>query len=255
MTRENPYIKGMLMTNQAVDSADHPVLTTPDKVKAPSLPSLPATRKPDLMVPIRSLGVNHRARISEHLKALDDHDRYFRFGFPANDEQIQHYVDHLHFERDEIFGIYNRHLKLIAMAHLAYSNSDHKNSSAEFGVSVLAHVRGRGYGARLFDRAMMHARNEGVRSMYVHVLSENAAMLKIARNAGAKVERDGPESEGHLTLPPATLDTRVTELVEENLAQTNYQIKVQAKLIRNAINAICNAWHPGLPDRRSHERE
>lgn len=217
--------------------------------------SLPVVRKPDLMVPIRSLGVNHRGRIAQHLKALNPHDRYFRFGFPANDDQIQHYVDHLDFERDEIFGIYNRHLTLIAMAHLAYSNLDHQGASAEFGVSVLEHVRGRGYGARLFDRAVMHARNEGVRSLYVHVLSENAAMLKIARNAGAKVERDGSESEGRLILPPATLDTRVSELVEEHLAQANYQIKAQAKFIRKTFDAIRNAWHPGMPDRRARPRE
>ena len=38
---------------------------------------------------------------------------------------------------------------------------------AEFGVSVLKAARGRGYGARLFDRAVMHARNEG-RDTYVH---------------------------------------------------------------------------------------
>ncbi len=217
--------------------------------------SLPAVRKPDLMVPIRSLGMNHRGRIAQHLKALNPHDRYFRFGFAASDDQIQQYVDRLDFDRDEIFGIYNRHLKLIAMAHLAYSNSVHRDASAEFGVSVLEHVRGRGYGARLFDRALMHARNEGVRSMYVHVLSENAAMLKIARNAGAKVERDGPESEGRLTLPPATLDTRVTELFEEQLAQTNYRFKAQAKFIRNTINAIRSVWQPGMPDRRTNNRE
>lgn len=225
-----------------------------DPMRGVAPQSLPATRKPDLMVPIRSLGVNHRDRISAHLKSLNAHDRYFRFGFPATDEQIQHYVDNLNFDRDEIFGIYNRYLKLIAMAHLAYSNDVHKNASAEFGVSVSEHVRGRGYGARLFERAVMHARNEGVRALYVHVLSENAAMLKIARNAGAKVERDGSETEGYLTLPPATLDTRIAELVEEQLAQTNYHIKAQAKRIRKTIKAIYEAWHPGMPDRRKQDR-
>lgn len=245
----------MFMTNSGVSGADKKRPDAAD-ARSESMPeSLPAVRKPDLMVPIRSLGVNHRGRIAQHLKALNPHDRYFRFGFPANDEQIQHYVDHLDFERDEIFGIYNRHLTLIAMAHLAYSHPDHQNASAEFGVSVLEHVRGRGYGARLFDRAMMHARNEGVRSIYVHVLSENAAMLKIARNAGAKVERDGSESEGRLILPPATLDTRITELVEEHLAQANYQIKAQAKFIRNTIDAIRSVWQPGMPERRAHPRE
>jgi hypothetical protein len=71
-------------------------------------------------VPIRSLGVGHRERIANHLLALDEHDRYLRFGYAANDEQIRRYADSLDFERDEIFGIYNRRLELIAMAHLAF---------------------------------------------------------------------------------------------------------------------------------------
>ena len=71
-------------------------------------------------MPIRSLGPGHRERIATHLLALDAHDRYLRFGYAANDEQIQRYVDGLDFERDEIFGIYNRKLELIAMAHLAF---------------------------------------------------------------------------------------------------------------------------------------
>ncbi len=182
-----------------------------------------------LMVPIRSLGANHRERIARHLKALDPHDRYLRFGFTANDEQIQRYADSLDFDRDEIFGIYNRRLQLIAMAHLAFSADSKLSECAEFGVSVSKSARGRGYGARLFDRAAMHARNEGVSRMFIHALSENTAMLKIARNAGATVERDGSESEAHLQLLPATLDSRLTELLAEQVAQTDYRIKVQVK--------------------------
>jgi len=201
-------------------------------------------RQSGFVVPIRSLGENHRARISAHLKSLNDHDRYFRFGFAANDEQIQRYADSLNFDRDEIFGIYNRHLLLIAMAHLAYSAGTGANASSEFGVSVMSQARGRGYGARLFERAVMHARNEGVHKMYVHVLSENTAMLKIARQGGEIMVRDGTESEGNLVLPPATVNSQLTEIVEEHLAQANYQIKVQAKQIRDTFNRIQNVWQP-----------
>ncbi len=186
-------------------------------------------RSTPLLVPIRSLGANHKSRIAKHLLALDPHDRYLRFGYAAQDEQIQHYVDNLDFERDEIFGIYNRKLKLIAMAHLAFAADKGHGTCAEFGVSVLKASRGRGYGARLFERAAMHASNEGVSMLFIHALSENAAMLKIARNAGARVERDGSESEAFLHLPPATIDSQVTEMIEEQVAQTDYRIKVQAK--------------------------
>lgn len=197
-----------------------------------------AAGRSSVLVPIRSLGANHRERIARHLLALDAHDRYLRFGFSANDEQIQRYADSLNFDRDEIFGIYNRRLDLIAMAHLAFSADSRLDACAEFGVSVLAGARGRGYGARLFDRAAMHARNEGVSRMFIHALSENTAMLKIARKAGAIVERDGSESEAHLRLPPATLDTRLTELVEEQLAQTDYRIKVQVKQFWDALAGV-----------------
>ncbi len=181
------------------------------------------------IVPIRSLGPRHRDRIAAHLLALDANDRYLRFGYAATDEQVRRYVDQLDFEQDDIFGIYNRKLELIAMAHLAFSRDPEASRCAEFGVSVLAKARGRGYGRRLFERAVVHARNEGVDLLFIHALSENKAMLKIAKNAGARLERFGSETEAHLRLPPATLDTRMSELVDEQLAQTDYRLKQQAR--------------------------
>ncbi len=191
-----------------------------------------------LMVPIRSLGSNHRERIAVHLMRLDPQDRYLRFGYAASDEHIQRYVDSLDFARDEIFGIYNRKLELIAMAHLAYPAEKSYPSCAEFGVSVLKAARGRGFGARLFDRAAMHARNDGITQMFIHALSENTAMLKIARSAGAIVERDGSESEAYLRLPAATLDSRITEIVQEQLGQADYRMKSQAKQFWSFLEAL-----------------
>jgi GNAT superfamily N-acetyltransferase len=181
-------------------------------------------------VPIRALGEQHRGRIASHLLALDGEDRYLRFGYSATDEQIQRYVDGLDFDRDDIFGIFNRKLELIAIAHLAFLPHDPEGpAGAEFGVSVLKKARGRGYGSRLFERAVVHARNEGVELMFIHALSENTAMIKIARNGGATLERAGSETEAYLRLPPATLDSRVTEMLEEQVAQADYRLKRQAK--------------------------
>jgi RimJ/RimL family protein N-acetyltransferase len=188
------------------------------------------TERPTRIVPIRSLGAGHRRRIATHLLGLGPHDRYLRFGYAANDEQIRRYVEHLDFDRDDIFGIFNRKLDLIAMAHLAFIPSEPGSPpGAEFGVSVSAKARGRGYGSRLFDRAVTHARNEGVELMFIHALSENTAMIRIARNAGATLEREGTETEAYLRLPPATLDSRVSEILDEQVAQADYRLKVQAK--------------------------
>jgi GNAT superfamily N-acetyltransferase len=181
-------------------------------------------------IPIRSLAERQRDRVLFHLLQLPAQDRYLRFGYAASDSQIGRYVDLLDFRRDEIFGIFNRRLELIAMAHLAYlPDSGVDVHRAEFGVSVLAQARGRGYGAQLFDHAVLHARNRGVDTMIIHALSENTAMLKIARKAGAAVVREGSEAEARLKLPPDTLVSKVEALVGDQAAEFDYQLKSQAQ--------------------------
>ena len=197
---------------------DHP-RSIPALSDAPS----PAQRQRQ-WVPIRSLAERHRPRILAHLLALPEADRYLRFGYAASDAQIARYVDLLDFERDEVFGVFNRRLELIAQAHLA-SLPDARE--AEFGVSVLPKARGRGYGARLFDHAVLHARNRGVDTLLVHVLSENTAMLRIARTAGASVERDGSESLARLRLPPNNLRSHLDAFIESSAAEVDYRLKAQ----------------------------
>lgn len=192
-------------------------------------------------VPIRSLGVRHRERIAAHLQALSTADRYLRFGHAASDAQIAKYADSIDFTRDEVFGIFNRRLELIAMAHLAYEPHQQLSDRAamvEFGVSVLEAARGRGYGARLFEHAVMHARNRGTDTLFIHALSENTAMLKIARRAGAMVERDGSESQAWLKLPPDTLASQFEQLIDTQAAEFNYRFKQHAIRLEHLLDAV-----------------
>lgn len=193
-------------------------------------------------IPIRSLTPRHRSRITTHLCSLSERDRYLRFGYPATDAQVQRYVQSLDFERDEVFGVFNRKLKLIALAHLAYPDPARQQAgmpqAAEFGGSVADHLRGRGYGARLFEHAMLHARNRGFDTLFIHALSENTAMLRIARKAGATVERFGSESDAFLKLPPETLASQVEQLVGEGAAALDYRLKQQARLVDSLLDAI-----------------
>lgn len=207
-------------------------------------------------VPIRALSQRHSAKILRHLVSLSAQDRYLRFGYAATDEQIGQYVQGLHFGRDEIYGVFNRRLELVAMAHLAYSVDPQWATCAEFGVSVSAHQRGKGLGAHLFDHAVVHARNEGVQMLFIHALSENAPMLKIARHAGARVERDGSESEAYLTLPRATLDSQFSGMVQDGMAEIDYQLKHQAQHFRLALatlqeirKGVRESRHPAPPGR------
>ena len=192
-------------------------------------------------VPIRSLGPRHRERIAAHLHSLEVTDRYLRFGYVATDAQISKYVDMLDFEHDEVFGIFSRRLELIAMAHLAHpiiAPEGKVPAASEFGVSVRPAARGRGFGRRLFEHAMLHARNRGVGTLLIHALSENTAMLKIARRAGAIVVREGSESDARLKLPPDTFGSHIDELVEQRAAEIDFRLKVRARQVGGLLSAI-----------------
>lgn len=206
---------------------------------------------PAALIPIRSLAERHRDQIIAHLLQLDESDRYLRFGFAATDDHVIRYVQGLNFANDEILGITNRKLSLIAMAHLAFVSRDRDAGYAEFGVSVTKAARGRGFGARLFERAVMDARNEGVSLMFIHALSENTAMLSIARNAGAKLERHGSETEAYLRLPPASLNSRLSEIVEDHYAQIDYRLKTQSRQFSDAIGMFKSLHCGWSPNRKS----
>ena len=203
-------------------------------------------------IPVRILSAKHRPKIAAHLKSLGTQDRYLRFGYAATDEQIDNYVAQLDFVRDDIYGVFNRRLDIVSMAHLAYSVDPAWLTCAEFGVSVDLKMRGRGLGARMFDRAMTHARNEGVSLLFIHALSENTPMLKIARKAGARVERDGSESEAYLMLPQATLDSQVSGLLQDRMAEIDYQLKLQASQFRQWLGAVQEV-REGVREARHHQ--
>ena len=223
---------------------------------SPATPA-PAAARPFRWIPIRSLSDRHRPRILAHLLELDAHDRYLRFGYAAADDQVRLYVDRLDVDRDELFGVFNRRLELIAMAHLAFEPllpGGAPSHQAEFGVSVLKKARGRGYGARLFDHAVLHARNRHVDTLIIHALGENLAMLRIAWNAGAVIEREGGDAEARLRLPPENFGTIVDELLQSQAAEWDYQLKQGARSF-DALLSIFSDVRSRLEDVRARRIE
>jgi GNAT superfamily N-acetyltransferase len=202
-------------------------------------------------VPIRPLSPRHKPRVLAHFLGLSAHDRYLRFGYPATDEQMARYVQQLDFARDEMFGIFNGRLELVAVAHLACSMDAQHSACAEFGVSVTERYRGRALASRLFGRALMQARNRGVVLFFIHALSENEVMLKIARRAGARIERDGSESDAFLSLPEARLGTRLGALLEDQMAELDYSLKQQAREFRQWLD-LAQQVRKGVREARHH---
>ncbi len=194
--------------------------------------SSPHHRPLEGWVPIRDLHARHRHRILDHLLELSERDRYLRFGYKATTEQIQQYVASIDFKRDEVFGVFNSKLHLVAVAHLAgmpgqgpHGDGSSRGRAMEFGVSVLEAGRGKGLGLRLFLHAVTHARNQHASHMMIHALSENGPMLRIASRAGATIERDGPEAEAWLKLPPDTVGTHLDSSLQSLGAELLYRVR------------------------------
>lgn len=200
-------------------------------------------------VPIRDLHARHRGRILDHLLQLSERDRYLRFGAPVNATQLSQYVASIDFKRDEVFGIFNRKLMLVAMAHLAampgkgaqegpHGSDSSRGRAMEFGVSVLPEGRGKGLGLRLFLHAITHARNQHASHLMIHALTENAPMLHIAAKAGAAIEHHGADAEAWLKLPPDTVGTHLDSSLQSLAAEVIYRVKYQVMHISDWVRTL-----------------
>jgi hypothetical protein len=105
-------------------------------------------------VMVKELRERDRRRMLKHFLALDSNDRLLRFGTVLPDELVESYVAKIDFERDMVYGVYNRVFKLVAVGHLAFAPKEKspgkvvttKDQVAEFGVSVSRSARGLGIG-------------------------------------------------------------------------------------------------------------
>jgi len=164
----------------------------------------------------------HRAALLRHFFALDAHDRWLRFGAAISATALRAYVAGIDFERDAVFGIFDADLELNAVAHVARA-SDH----AELGISVLAAHRNQGAGGALLMRAVLRARNWGVRMLYMHCLRENDTMMYIARKQGMRIVTEQGEANAWLGLPPADAGSHFGEVFAQRVALFDYALKAQ----------------------------
>jgi hypothetical protein len=63
-------------------------------------------------------------------------------------------------------------------------------------------------------------------------------MLKIARGAGAQLERDGPDSTAILRLPPEDFGSHLTQLVEMQAGELDYNFKVHAARVDHLLQTM-----------------
>jgi RimJ/RimL family protein N-acetyltransferase len=193
-------------------------------------------------IAVQKLVQRHRGDIARHLVRLPAEDRRLRFGQPMRDEGIERYVEGIDFARDRVFAIYADDLALAGIAHLAL---DGHEQHAELGLSVDTASRGRGYGAALLARGVLHAANRGYRALYMHCLAENAVMMRLAAKAGLKTVVGAGEADARLSLNRGEHGGAIREAMEEQFALVDYLLKQQGSILSRPARLLADEMAPG----------
>lgn len=179
------------------------------------------------------LGRTHFHEVCTHLLRLSPDDRYLRFGYRIDDAALVRYAHGIDAERDALFGVADPELELVAFAHLAI-DADH----GELGLSVLPGQRRRGLGRVLLDRAATHARNQGLNTLFMQCLADNAPMQRLARRAGMSVVTSAGESEARLDLSEGQPGASVDDWMQDQFALADYALRAHWLAARRALDAI-----------------
>ncbi len=186
-----------------------------------------------MSIPVKQLSAVNRAALLDHFLALAPEDHRLRFGRSMTTDAIREYVTAIDFDRDTAFGVFDDDLRLAGVAHVGRTED-----GAELGVSVLPDSRGKGVGSALFERAHGYARNQGLRQLFMHCLTENNAMMHIARKAGMNIVTAAGESDAHLELPPADAGTIARELLQERVALYDIALKTQLRAAKRLAASL-----------------
>ena len=187
-------------------------------------------------LPIQRHGERARASYASHLSALPRDDVRLRFGAPLGREGIDAYVARIDFDTDAVFAAHDDRLAPTGVAHVGIVDD-----TAELGVSVLPGHRGRGLGSALVARACEYARNRRIGRLWMHCLSENAVMMRIARRAGMAIVVDTGEADAWLALPPPDAASVVNEFAADQVALFDYALKAQVASIARVADAVRRA--------------
>ena len=182
---------------------------------------------------IRELSRLEQPALERHFLALGSEDRRLRFGIGINDFAVRIYVKGIDFEHDAVFGVLDDELHLIGAAHLGRGEGH-----AELGVSVLPGHRGHGIGGALLARAHMHARNWGVRALFMHCLTENAAMMHLARKQDMDIVAEAGEADAWLSLPPADASSYMGAVFQQRVALFDSALKTHLANARRIADAL-----------------
>lgn len=182
------------------------------------------------MIPRKLTELDTR-KIVNHLTSLHGEDRRLRFGGLVTDNIIEQYVEKSFDGKSKWFGVDHIDGGIVAACHAAIMD----NGEAELGCSVHPDYRNQGLAQEMFDRAVTWLRTQGVKEVFMHCLTENAAMRHIAlKNDMAVVSCQG-ESDAKIEVAAATPVTIIQDVYLDRVA-------LYDMLVKNNFSAFDFYW-------------
>jgi RimJ/RimL family protein N-acetyltransferase len=165
-------------------------------------------------------------------------DRRLRFGGAISDEFVLEYINHNPPRTlSDMWFVVEDNDKIVATCHVAY---DDKENVAELGLTVSPNYRNQKLGQQLFDRGVTWARMMGAESVFMHCLTENHVMQRIARNSGMTVVTLWPsdESEASIKIDKNRITAGFEDIVMENMALYDQSVRQQQWFFKKFMKRI-----------------
>ena len=179
---------------------------------------------------IRKLWIGETQKYLDHLLRLDPVSRRNRFGGAVADEMIETYAVGAMRSGTFIYGfMVDRvvrgvgELKILGGALAA---------EAEVAFSIEQPWQSHGVGSALLERALLTARNRGVKRVHMACLADNARMQQLARKFEAELSVDLGSVVGEVAAAHPTPLSIFREMVADGHGFATAVLDAQARLLR-----------------------
>ena len=161
------------------------------------------------MISYHKLLPHEAAELKAHLCRLDPQERGLRFFASVNDGFINRHVDGIDWDHATVVGAF-RAGHLVGAAELLATAE-----GAELAVSVDHDIQHEGVGTELVGRALLAARNRGIRHVTVEYLSRNNPIRRIAARFKPQLHAGGGGIVADITVPTPNNASLLREIAGE----------------------------------------
>ena len=178
---------------------------------------------------VRKLWKPDAAAYADHLLRLDPTSRRSRFGGAVADSFLCHHANSAFDPNSVIYGFFADGV-LRGAAELRPFGV----GQAEAAFSIERSWQSHGVGTELLERALLAARNRGVKQLHITCLLENQRMQQLAQKFDAEMRRDFDCVIGELEAPYPTPLSVLREMIADGTGLATAILDAQSRLLKRA---------------------